>query len=424
MNRQLACRTGWWLTLLVLAGGVARVDAEDWGRFRGPTGQGLSAERELPTEWTTERHVVWKTPIEGAGWSSPIVWGERVYVTSAVGDGSACHLIALERDTGRVVWNRQVATQELKRKEGKNSFATPTPCIDGERIYACFADGTMVAVNLAGETVWTNKEFPFYSKHGLGESPIVHQDLVIMPFDGSSPGPDIEVGWKKPWDRAMVVAFDAATGKVRWKTGRGLSRVSHMTPLMLEVDGRTQLLSPAGDRVQGFDPLTGELLWSAYSQGEGVTPSPAAGDGLLFTSSGFEKPTIRAVRLGDAKGDVTASHIVWEQQKGTPTQASLIYVAPYLYAVTDNGVLSCYQGTTGELVWQDRLGGKFSASPVYAAGRLYFLSEEGTTFVVATGAEFRLLAQNPLGEVCQATPAIAAGKLFIRTASQVYAIGE
>ncbi len=398
--------------------------AENWPRFRGPTGQGHSGETGLAVEWTTEQGIAWKTLIPGAGWSSPIVWENRVYVTSALDDGSACRLLALDRDTGAIVWDREVFQQELKRKENKNSYATPTPCTDGQRIYVCFADGGMSAVSLTGDVVWTNRDYPFYSKHGLGESPIVYQDLVIMPRDGSSPGPDIKVGWKEPWDQAFVLALDAATGKVRWKTARGMSRVSHMTPLVLSVEGRDQLISPAGDRIQGFNPVNGELLWSAYSQGEGVTPSPVFGKSLLYTSSGFEAPTIRAVKLEDAQGEVTASHIVWEQLKGTPTQSSLIYVEPHVYAVTDNGVLSCYDGDRGEIVWQDRLAGKFSSSPVFADGKLYFLSEDGTTYALQPGTEFKVLAQNPLNEVCQASMAVSAGKLFLRTATTLYAIGK
>lgn len=420
----MTCHLAFRLAAFCAVAWSSTATAENWPRFRGPTGQGHSSETGLAIEWNTETGVTWKTPIPGAGWSSPIVWENRVYVTSALDDGSACHLLALDRDTGAIVWDREVFRQELKRKENKNSYATPTPCTDGDRIYVCFADGGMAAVSLTGDVVWTNRDFPFYSKHGLGESPIVYQDLVIMPRDGSSPGPDAKVGWKEPWDQAFVLALDSATGKERWKTARGMSRVSHMTPLVLKVDGRDQLISPAGDRIQGFNPLNGELLWSAYSQGEGVTPSPVFGKSLLYTSSGFEAPTVRAVRLDGAKGEVTATHIVWEQLKGTPTQSSLIYVEPHVYAVTDNGVLTCYDGDKGEIVWQDRLAGKFSSSPVHADGRLYFLSEDGTTYVLQPGAEFKLVAQNSLHEVCQASMGVSAGKLFVRTATTLYAIGN
>jgi outer membrane protein assembly factor BamB len=396
--------------------------AENWPRFRGPTGQGHSQATNLPVEWSAEKGIAWKTPLPGEGWSSPIVWNDRVYVTAARNEGRDCHVVALDLATGNVVWDRLVFSQTLKRKEQKNSFATSTPCTDGERIYACFADGSLAAVSLTGDVLWVNRDFPYFSKHGLGASPIVQDGLVIMPYDGSSPGAELEVGWKKPWDQALVVAFDAATGKVVWKSGRGLSRVSHMTPLVVSVDGRPQLISPAGDRVQGFNPATGELVWSVYSQGEGVTPSPVVDGDLLFTSSGFEATTLRTIRLPGARGEVTATHIAWEQKKGAPTQSSLIYVAPRLYAVTDNGVITAYDGATGELAWQDRLGGTFCASPIFAEGRLYFLSEQGDTTVLAPGDKFDVLAKNPLGERCQASFAVTDGRLIVRSDKHVYCL--
>jgi outer membrane protein assembly factor BamB len=396
--------------------------AENWPRFRGPSGQGHAASTNLPIEWSTDQGIAWKTPISGEGWSSPIVWNNQVFVTSAQDEGRECHVLALDLATGNVLWDRLVFAQSLKRKEQKNSFATPTPCTDGERIYACFADGSMAAVSLIGELLWTNRDFPFFSKHGLGASPIVYDGLVIMPYDGSSDGAELEVGWKKPWDKAQIVAFEAATGKVVWKSGRGLSRISHMTPLIVSVNDSNQLISPAGDRVQGFDPISGKLIWSVYSQGEGVTPSPVTDGNLLFTSSGFEALTLRTIKLTGARGDVTQTHIAWEQKKGAPTLSSLIYVSPYLYAVTDNGVITAYEGSTGELVWQDRLGGTFSASPISAEGRLYILSEQGDTTVLAPGDKFHVLAKNSLGERCQASFAVAEGRLIIRSDKHVYCV--
>ena len=179
-----------------------------------------------------------------------------------------------------------------------------------------------------------------------------------------------------------------------------------------------QLISCAGDCIQGFDPQTGDLLWNVASEGEGVTPSPVMGDGLIFTASGFVAPTLRTVRTG-GQGDVTATHIAWEQRKGVPMQASPLYVKPYLYAVTDAGIVTCYRAATGEIVYQERLGGKYCASPVYADGRIYFLSEDGETVVLAAGAEFKILARNPLNERCQASLAVSGGRLFIRTDKHV-----
>jgi outer membrane protein assembly factor BamB len=411
------------LSLGLMLGAPATGRSEDWPRFRGPTGQGHSSETGLPVSWSTTENILWKSPVAGASWSSPIVLGDQVFLTTTTNEGRDCHVLSLDLHSGQLLWDTVVLQQVPRRKEQKNSYASSTPCTDGERVYACFADGSLVAVSLKGELLWTNRDFPFYSKHGLGASPIVYQGLVIMPFDGSSDGPDPAIGWQKPWDQAQVVALHADTGKLAWKTRRGLSRVSHMTPLILPIDGVDQLISPAGDRIQGFAPLTGALLWTIDSQGEGVTPSPVAAAGKLFTSSGFEATTLRTIKLGGAEGNATSSHIVWEQKKGVPTQASLIVVDDLLYAVTDNGVATAYRTTDGEVVWQERLGGTYSASPVYADGKLYFLSEQGQTTVVKPNATFEVLSRNPLEEAAQASPAVASGRIVIRTEHHLWAIG-
>lgn len=412
---------------------AAGTQAENWPRFRGLTGQGLSGEKNLPVRWDAESNIAWKTAIPGDGWSSPVVWGNQVYVTATTQAGASCHVICLDRKSGQVLWNKKVLEQVPLRKEGKNSFATPTPATDGERVCAVFGDGSIVALDWNGGVLWTNREVQFYSRHGLGASPILHDGLLIMPFDGSQrvntagQWPDNtseeRTGWQIPWDKAIVAALDARSGKRVWTGKRGMSRIAHITPLVLQHDGRTQIVSSAGDVIQGFEPKTGERLWTVYSQGEGVTPSPAIGDGLIFTSSGFEKTTLRAVRVG-GNGDVTATHIAWEQRKGAPTQPSLLYVSPYLYAITDGGIAHCYDGKTGEIVWEERIGGNHAASPVYADGKIYFLSEAGETTLIEAGPEFKIISRNPLSEKCQASMAISQGQLFIRTERNLYCVGS
>lgn len=399
--------------------------AEDWPRFRGPNGQGISRETNLPLVWSATSNVIWKAEVPGEGWSSPIVQGDRVFVTTATEGGETCRVICLDRKTGKLLWNRSVFQQTPRRKERKNSYATPTPVTDGESVFAVFGDGSFGALTVDGMLQWTNRSFPFYSQHGLGASPILYQDLVIMPKDGSSEGEDKKVGWQKPWDKSFIVALDKKAGAVRWKTPRGMSRIAHVTPAIWVEGGKAQLISGAGDVVQGYDPLTGERIWTAYSQGEGVVPSIVFGDGLIFTSSGFEKSTIRAFRTG-GKGDVTGTHVAWEVTKGVPTQASFVYVSPYLYSVTDGGVAMCLKGATGEMVWQERIGGNHSASPVYAEGRIYFLSEEGETVVIGAGPEFKILARNSIGEGqrCQASMAVSQKQIFIRSDKNVFCLGR
>ena len=412
---------------------VQRGSAENWARFRGPTGQGLSSEKGLPLHWSSSSNVAWKAEIPGAGWSSPIVWDAHVFLTTATENGTKCRVLCLDRESGRALWDKQVFEQIPRRKEGKNSYATPTPCTDGQRVYAVFGDGSIAALTFDGSLIWTNREVQHYSRHGLGASPLVHDGLLIMTYDGSNPvntpgswpnnSDEERLGWQIPWDKAQVVALDAQTGKRIWTGKRGLSRIAHVSPNVLTENGRSLIISCAGDAIQAFDPKTGERVWTVYSQGEGVTPSPAFGDSLIFTSSGFEKTTLRTVRTG-GKGDATQTHIVWEQKKGAPTQPSLLYVKPYLYSITDKGVAYCFKADSGEMIYEERVGGNFCASPVYADGRIYLLSEEGVTTVIAAGPEFKILARNPLDEKCQASTAASQGHLFIRGEKNLYCIGS
>jgi len=411
---------------------LALLCAQDWDRFRGPNGQGHSPETGLAAEWSATTHVTWKTAIPGEGWSSPIVSGDKVFLTAALDGGKACHVVCVSATDGKILWNTKVFEQATERKEGMNSWASPTPCSDGKRVYAVFGGGGAAALEFDGTVAWTNLDVKFYSRHGLGASPIVHDGLLIMPYDGSTRvnqagsypkvSEEERTGWQIPWDKSELVALDAATGKRTWTGKRGMSRIAHATPII--VDG--QILSIAGDVVQGFDPKTGKLLWTATSEGEGLTPSPVIGDGMVFTSSGFPTRTLRGIKLGGS-GDVTKTNIAWEQKKGCPTRPSLLYVKPHLYAVTEDGVASCYKPESGEIVWQERLTpGKsaFSASPVFADGRIYVLSESGETIVLAPGAEFKVLARNPLGEKCQASPAISKGRIFIRSDKTLFCIAK
>jgi outer membrane protein assembly factor BamB len=317
-----------------------------------------------------------------------------------------------------------VFDQPLRRKETRNTYATPTPATDGKRVYACFGDGSFAAVDFAGEVVWVNREYPFYSQHGLGSSPVLHGDLLIMAFDGSSEVDDKKLGWQTPWDRAFLVALDTATGKERWRAGRGMSRISHGSPIIWQQDGRAEVVSEAGDVVQGFDAATGERLWSYPVIGEGKAPSVVIGGGLAFTSGGWGgRESIKAFRLGGAAGQ-SETDFVWEQRRGMPKIPSMLYVEPHLFAISDDGVATCMNAATGDIIWQGRLGGNFSASPVVADGRIYFLADDGLTTIIEAGDEFKILAKNPIGERVQASMAVSDGQLFIRTERHLVAIGK
>ncbi len=382
----------------------------------------MSTETGLPLRWSASENVTWKTGIPGEGWSSPIVWGERVFVTTATNEGRTLRLLCLDRTTGKVLWNREVLTQSLSRKEGKNSFATPTPVTDGQRVYVVAFNGNLAAVNLDGSIAWTHREVDFSSRHGLGVSPILERGMVIVPFDGSGREPNEGLGWHEPWDKAFVLAVDAKTGKTRWKSPRGMSRIAHVTPNVLRGPEGDQLVSGAGDVIQGFDLESGKLLWTFRSEGEGVVPSIVLGEGLVFTASGFGKPTIRAVRTG-GQGDITATNLAWEYAKVVPAMPSFLYAKPYLFTINEKGVAMCLKADRGDVVWQERVGGNHSASPLWAEGRIYFLAEDGQATVIEAGPEFKVLARNAIGEKCQASMAASEKQFFLRTEKNLYCIG-
>jgi outer membrane protein assembly factor BamB len=410
---------------LALLVGLQQARAENWPCFRGLTRQGVSTETNLPLTWSATENIVWKAAVTGDGWSSPIVWEDRVYLTATRDEGASCWVLAFERATGKAVWEKEVFKQNPGHKQERNGYATPTPCTDGDRVYTVFGDGSFAAVNRDGTVAWVNRDFPFYGEHGLGTSPILWNELLIMARDGSNELEPKKLGWQVPWEKSYLLALDRKTGRLQWKGGRGLSRIAHVVPnIWAAPGGRAQVISGAGDVVQGFDALTGERLWSSKNIGEGVVPSIVLGNGLAFTASGWSgRESIKAFRLG-GRGDLGETNLAWEQRKGMPHIPSFLYLEPHLYGITEGGVAICLKADTGEMVWQERVGGNFSASPIAAEGRIYFLSDTGETTVIAAGPEFKVVARNALGEKTQASVAVSQKQLFIRTAAKVYCIGR
>ncbi len=411
-------------TLILLAALTSAAPAENWPNFRGPSRQGVSTEeRVFPLRWNLTGGIAWKQDIPGESWSSPIVWNGRIFLTTATDGGASCRVLCLDRDTGAVLWNREVFRQQTLRKEGRNSYATPTPVTDGERVLAVFGDGSFAALDFQGEVQWINRDYPFYSQHGLGSSPVLWEDLIIMSYDGSSDGDDRAVGWQTPWDKSFVVALDKHTGKERWRTPRGLSRIGHVVPnIWIGPDGRTQLISGAGDVVQGMDASTGELIWTSTNAGEGVVPSIVIGDALAYAASGWGgRQSIKAFRLGKT-GDLGESNIAWEQEKNMPHIPSYLHLPPHLFTIDEGGIAMCLKASDGEILWRERIGGNHSASPVSAAGHIYFTSDEGETTVVRAAPEFQIVARNPIGEKVQASLALSGGSIFLRSETRLLRI--
>ena len=402
---------------------------ENWPQFRGPNAQGISQATGLPTTWSATENVVWRTPIPGESWSSPIVWGNHIFLTTATEDGANCYVIAIDRLSGRILWSSRVFTQRPNQhRHAMNSFATPTPVTDGTSVIAVFADGSFVSLDFNGNINWINRDLDWHSQHGLSASPIIYGDLIIFPVDHSERDPENRrAGWHVGWDQGYIMALNKNTGEVVWRTMRGMSRLAHATPAILEVNGQNQIISPAGDVIQGFDPTTGRLIWTIDANGEPCVPTPVFGNGLVFTSPAGGSP-IFAVRP-TGTGDVTETHIAWTTRGHSPGMSSFLFIDPYLIVFPSDRV-SVLNAATGELVWQDRLGiGQMNPSPIFADGRIYAISEGGVTavFELTGNSEQPLerIATNSLnGEMTRATPAVAGNRLLIRTEHYLWSIGN
>jgi outer membrane protein assembly factor BamB len=384
---------------------VPAASGEDWPQFRGPGGEGHSTETGLPFEWSESRHVAWKTPIPGMGWSSPAIQQNRVWLTTATDDGRSLRAIAVDTKTGRKVIEVEVfrLTGDIPVHE-KNSRASPTPILDGDFIYLHFGSYGTACIRSSGEIVWRTR-LPYYHRHGPGGSPALYKDLLIISCDG--------------YDTQYVVALDKRTGKIRWKSPRA-GYQAYTTPLVIRADGRDQVVSVGAYRAVAYEPLTGAEIWSvSYGKGYSNVPRPVFGNGLVVLCTGFEQPSILAVKP-DGQGDVTASHVVWTTKRGAPLTPSPLLIGDELYFVSDNGIASCINARTGSEHWRERIGGNHSASPVYADGRIYFMSEECESVAVAPGKQFKLLAKNQLDGRCLASIGVSDRALFVRTSEHLY----
>jgi outer membrane protein assembly factor BamB len=393
--------------------------AGQWPEFRGPTGQGHSEERGIPLEWSETRNVRWKVPVPGSGWSSPVIADGRVWMTTAVEGGaggrkSSVSLRALAYDitTGRELVNVEVFRIDRPGAiNGKNSRASPTPVLDGDRVYVHFgADGT-AALNTAGDVLWRAR-LSYASQHGNGGSPVVYRDLLIVNCDGNG-------------GEAFVAGLDTRTGKTRWRTERRFpADQAYSTPLVIRVGEQDQVVSVGAFRSNAYDPSNGKEIWRvSYGDGFSNVPRPVFANGLVYIATGFQQPALLAIRA-DGRGDVTGSHIAWTLRRAAPYTPSPIVVGTELYMVNDGGILSCLDAATGSTRWQHRLNGSFSASPIFADGRIYFLSEDGVATAIAPGAAYRELAVNQLDGATLASMAVADRSIFVRTATHLYRIAE
>jgi outer membrane protein assembly factor BamB len=408
------------LSRLLLAFSVVALSssarAGDWPEFRGPTGQG-HAEGRLPTEWTATKNVTWKQAIPGTGWSSPVIQDGRIYLTTAVlTEGSAdqsLRALCLDAKTGKVLWDVEVFRQDgsqAPRIHTKNSHASPTPIVAGKRLYVHFGHQGTACLDLDGKVLWRNDKLGYAPVHGSGGSPILAGDRLIFSADGG--------------DKQAVIALDVKTGKVEWRTDRktdAVKKFSFSTPLLIDVNGQKQVVSPGSDVVCSYDPADGREIWRVRYEGYSVVPRPVYGHGLVFVCTGYDSPGLIAVRP-DGKGDVTETHVAWRTRRNAPLTPSPLLVGDELYLVSDGGIASCLDAKSGEVHWQERLGGSYSASPILAGGRIYFPDEDGAAVIVKAGPRFERVAKNALKERTLASYAASGGALFIRTEGHLYRV--
>ena len=356
--------------------------AEDWPQFRGLGGQGHSSERELPLHWSETENIKWKVPIPGHGWSSPVTLGEQIWFTTAVDSGHSLRALCLHPEDGRVLYDVEVFHKQNSGSiHWKNSHASPTPLLEGSRVYVHYGAHGTACLSSDGRVLWRT-ELAYDHSHGPGGSPVLFEDLLILSCDGTKV--------------QYVVALEKHTGKIRWKRNRK-GRMAYSTPLVIHIQGMDQVVSTGADQTVAYNPLNGEELWWVRYDGISLVPRPVFGQGLVFLCTGYWTPFLYAIRP-NGSGDVTATHVEWSRRQGVPLNPSPLLVDEELYMVSDRGIATCLDAKTGKSYWRERLGGKFTASPIYADGRIYFLNEEGETTVLSPGTEFKKLASNSLDE--------------------------
>ena len=422
---------------------AAAASAGNWPQWRGPDGSGISTEKNLPSQWSPTKNIKWKTPIEGRGHSSPIVWENKIFVTTAIegaevpGAKAAKHLIdnkdfvhpdsvganrkhtfkvvALNRDNGKILWET-VAWEgtPYDDRHRKSSYAASTPATDGKLVYAYFGSEGLYAYDFNGKLAW-KADVGKLANLGMGTatSPILFENVVIVQADEDN------------GEKSFIVAYDKTTGKEVWKTPRKV-QISWSTPLLARSAKRTELIASGTESIIAYDPATGKELWTHKGVESNAIPSPVANNEMVYLVAGYPAKIAMAIRLGQS-GDLTGTpNVPWQYTKGTAYVPSPILYGDYLYLTTDRGILTCIDAKTGTVVYE---GGRipipatFTASPVAFDGKILLTSEDGDTFMVKAGPKHEIIGTNSIGEPVYASPAIADGRIYIRGEKNIYCIG-
>ncbi|HZZ26724.1 MAG TPA: PQQ-binding-like beta-propeller repeat protein [Pirellulales bacterium] len=406
------------LGLLAWSAGRISAAGENWPQFRGPAGDGMSDATGLPTTFGETENVRWKTPIHGKGWSSPVVWGNQIWLTTAPEDGKQMFAMCVDLKSGEIL--RDIKLWDIAEPQfchPYNSYASPTPAIEAGRVYVHFgAHGTAAIDTASGEKVWSRQDLPCNHFRGPGSSPIIVDDLLILTFDG--------------FDYNYLVGLNKHTGETVWRRDRNIDygtdngdyHKAFSTPQVIESDGRRQLISPSAGATIAYDPATGDELWRIRSGGMNAAARPLYSNGLAYCiapAGGFGLFAFKP----NGSGDIT-KQVVWKAKAGRsiPSRGSPILLDGLLYISNDTGIMSAIDALTGESIWTQRHGGNISASPVYADGKIYFFDEDGTAPVLKPGRKYELLAENHLDAGCMASPAVVGHSLIVRTKKELYRI--
>ena len=398
---------------------VSSTHAAEWASFRGPSGDGISTAKKLPLEWSATDNVTWKTPIQGQGWSSPVLRNGVLYITNAVAEKTDAvqtsyqlNTVAIHAQSGKMLWTTNVFTQPIDsaRIHSKNSHASPTPIVTSTHVFVHFGHLGTACLTIKGQVVWKTLASKYSPVHGNGGTPILHDGKLYFSVDGKV--------------KTLVLCLDSATGDSIWVFDRqspASRKFSFSTPVIIEVAGKHQLISAASNIVQAIDPQSGKLIWQVKYDGYSLIPKPVYHNGLLYVCTGYDKPWLYCIDP-TGKGDVTDSHVRWNIQRQIPHTPSLILDDGKVFMISDRGIGTCLNAITGETIWQERVGGNYSASPILNNGNIYFTSELGDTTIVKAAEQYQVVAKNSLGQATLASFAVAEGVIYIRTDSHLYRI--